>query len=135
MEIKNYNPSDVTITVASRAFGTFAITGLGGDNIECSADNDFAEAVTGFQGDVVINESAKRNGTIKVSVQATSPQLKVLKRMADVTDIFSVWVVNKATNEKTGGSKAFMKKPADNKVGEKLADREFEIQVLDYTDR
>ena len=55
--------------------------------------------------------------------------------MADVTDIFSVWVVNKATNEKTGGSKAFMKKPADNKVGEKLADREFEIQVLDYTDR
>lgn len=55
--------------------------------------------------------------------------------MADVTDIFSIWVVNKATNEKTGGSKAFMKKPADNKVGEKLADREFEIQVLDYTDR
>ena len=127
MEIKNYNPSDVTITVASRDLGTFAITGLGEDN--------FAEAVTGFQGDVVINESAKRNGTIKVSVQATSPQLKVLKRMADVTDIFSVWVVNKATNEKTGGSKAFMKKPADNKIGEKLADREFEIQVLDYTDR
>ena len=79
MEIKNYNPSDVTITVASRAFGTFAITGLGEDNIECSADNDFAEAVTGFQGDVVINESAKRNGTIKVSVQATSPQWPMLR--------------------------------------------------------
>ncbi len=98
MEIRNYNPSDVTITITSKAFGTFAITGLGEDNIECSADNDFAEASTGFQGDVVINESAKRNGTIKVPVQATSPQLKVLKKMADVTDIFSIWVVNKATN-------------------------------------
>ena len=90
MEIKNYNPSDVTITVASRAFGTFAITGLGEDNIECSADNDFAEAVTGFQGDVVINESAKRNGTIKVSVQATSPQLKVLKRMVRIYFLFGL---------------------------------------------
>lgn len=55
MEIRNYNPSDVTITIASRAFGTFAITGLGEDDVECSADNDFAEAITGFQGDVVIN--------------------------------------------------------------------------------
>ncbi len=134
MEIKNYNPSDVTVTIRSAAFGTFAISGMGEDDIECSADNDFAEAVTGFQGDVVINESAKRNGTIKISVQASSPQMKVLKRMAAVTDIFSVWVVNKVTNEKTGGSKAFLKKPADNKVGEKLGDREFEIQVLDYSD-
>ena len=57
-----------------------------------------------------------------------------MKRMAKVTDMFSIWVVNKSTNEKTGGTEAFFKKPADNSIGAQLSDRSFEVQVLDYTD-
>ena len=51
------------------------------------------------------------------------------------TELFGIWVVNKSTNEKVGGTQAFLKKSADNKVGKKLGDRSFEVQVLDYTDR
>ena len=129
-----YDPKDVTIMIESDAFGSFAVTCMGEDDIECAPDNDFAEAAVGAQGDVIINKSADRRGTITFPVQGACPQLPTMKKMAKVTDMFSVWVVNKSTNEKTGGTKAFFKKPADNSVGAALNDRSFEVQVLDYTD-
>ena len=129
-----YNPKDVTVTIGSDQFGTFAITCLGEDDIECAQDNDSAEAVAGIQDEITINESCDKRGTITVPVKAHSPQVPTLKKMARVMDVFSVWVVNKSTGEKTGGTKAFFKKPADNSVGAALNDRSFEIQVLDYVD-
>lgn len=129
-----YDPKDITVTIESGSFGTFAITNMGEDDVECAQDNDSGEAVVGLQGDVVMNENHDKRGTITINVQASSPQLPTLKKMANVIDVFGVWVVNKSTGEKTGGTKAFFKKPADNKVGAALNDRSFEIQVMDYTD-
>ena len=134
MNAHAYNPKDVTVTISSNAFGTFAITCLGEDDIECTKDNDSATPAVGSQGDVVINESCDDLGTIAVPVQAQSPQLPTLKKMARVRDVFSVWVVNKSTGEKTGGTRAYFKKPADNSTGANLNDRSYEIQVLDYVD-
>ena len=129
-----YDPKDVTVMIDSDAFGSFAVTCMGEDDIECAPDNDFAEAVVGAQGDVIVNKTADRRGTITFPVQPSCPQLATMKRMAKVTDMFSIWVVNKSTNEKTGGTEAFFKKPADNSIGAQLSDRSFEVQVLDYTD-
>ena len=36
-------------------------------------------------------------------------------------------------NKKVGGSKAMVKKPPTLEQGVELADREFEVQVFDYT--
>ena len=135
MHAHEFDPNDVSITLSTKSYGTFAITCTGEDDVECSKDEDGAEAVVGAQGDVVVNRSRNQLGTIKFSVQAQSPQLPPLKRLADSTELFGIWVVNKSTNEKVGGTKAFLKKSADNKVGKKLGDRSFEVQVLDYTDR
>lgn len=134
MNIHNYDPKDVTVTIESDAFGTFAITNLGEDDIECSQDNDSASSSVGLHGDVVMNQSHDKRGSIKFPVQASSPQLSTLKKMANVTDVFGIWVVNKSTGEKTGGTTAYFKKPADNKAGSSLNDRSYEAQVLDYTD-
>lgn len=134
MQSKAYDPESVSITINSPAFGTFTVTCFGDDDIECSKDNDSATAAVGIQGDVVINKSHDNLGTIKFPVQAQSPQLSIMKKMAKTSDVFSIWVVNKSTNEKTGGTKAFFKKPADNTMGAELGDRSFEVQVLDYTD-
>lgn len=135
MNIKKYDPKDVTVTIDSDNFGTFALTNFGEDDIECSADDDFAEATTGFQGDVILGVKASRLGTVTVPVQATCPQLKTVKRMANAVDVFGVWVVNKSTGEKTGGTKAYFKKTPDVAFGENLGDRSIEIQVLDYVDQ
>nr|DAS53162.1 MAG TPA: Protein of unknown function (DUF3277) [Caudoviricetes sp.] len=135
MHAYEFDPNDVSITLSTKSYGTFAITCTGEDDVECSKDEDGAEAVVGAQGDVVVNRSRNQLGTIKFSVQAQSPQLPPLKRLADSTELFGIWVVNKSTNEKVGGTQAFLKKSADNKVGKKLGDRSFEVQVLDYTDR
>lgn len=130
-----FDPKDVTVMIDSDAFGSFSVTCMGEDDIECAPDNDYAEAVVGAQGDVIVNKSADRRGTITFPVQPSCPQLSTMKKMAQVVDIFSLWVVNKSTGEKTGGSRAFFKKPADNTVGAALGDRSFEAQVLDYTDQ
>ena len=130
-----YDPKDVVVMIDSDSFGSFAVTCMGEDDIECAPDNDYAEAVVGAQGDVIVNKSADRRGTITFPVQGSCPQIPTMKQMAAVVDIFSIWVVNKSTGEKTGGSRAFFKKPADNTIGAQLSDRSFEVQVLDYTDQ
>ena len=132
--VKTWNPQDVNITLISSTFGTFALTCLGEDDVECSKDNDSASASVGAQGDVIINESCDKLGTIKFNLQAQSLQLSTVKRMASAIDKFGIWVTNKSTGEKTGGSVAYFKKPADNTVGKNLNDRSFEVQVTDYVD-
>ena len=75
MHAYEFDPNDVSITLSTKSYGTFAITCTGEDDVECSKDADGAEAVVGAQGDVVVNRSRNQLGTIKFSVQAQSPQL------------------------------------------------------------
>ena len=126
--VTKYNPNDCVITVNS-----VYITGLGEDMVSGEKDEDSINAVVGAQGDVVVNEVNNDLGTITLTVQGTSPQLPMLKKLAKSKQIVPVWVNNKALKEKFGGSKAIIKKVPNVEYGAELADREIEIQVLDYT--
>ena len=126
--VTTYNAKDVVVTVD----GVF-ITGLGEDMVSGEKDEDNASVVVGAQGDVVVNETNNDLGTITLTVQGTSPQLPLLKNLARTKQIIPVWVNNKALNEKMGGSKAIIKKTPSIEYGAELADREIEIQVMDYT--
>lgn len=128
MEVRAYNPKDCVVTV-----GGVYITGLGEDMVSCEKDEDNFSAAVGAQGDVVVNQSNNQLGTITVTVQGTSPQKAYLMGLAKTGELFDIWVINKSINEKVGGSKAMMKKPPTLEQGTELADREFEIQVFDYT--
>lgn len=126
--VRTYNPKDCVITV-----GGVYITGLGEDMVSCEKDEDNFSASVGAQGDVVVNQSNNNLGTITVTVQGTSPQKDYLMGLAKSRGMFDVWVINKSIGEKVGGSQATMKKPPTMEQGAELADREFEIQVFDYT--
>lgn len=128
MAVKQYDSKDCVITVD----GVY-ITGLGEDMVSCGKDEDNFSTNVGAQGDVVVNRSHNRLGTITITVQGTSPQKSYLLGLANSGRMFDVWVINKSIKEKCGGSRAMMKKPPDLEQGAELADREFEIQVFDYT--
>lgn len=127
-EVKQYDPKDCVITV-----GGVYITGLAEDMVTCSKDNDNFTTKVGAQGDVVINRSHDMLGTIKVKVQGVSAQKSYLLGLAKSGKMFDIWVNNKAIDEKVGGSKAMVKKAPDLAQGTEVDDREFEIQVFDYT--
>lgn len=126
--ISNYNAKDCVITVD----GVY-ITGLAEDMVSCEKDEDNATAVVGALGDVVINEQNNDLGTITITVLGTCPQKAHLINLARSKAIFPIWVTNKTIGERVGGTKAFMKKTPNFEQGMELADREFEIQVCDYT--
>lgn len=128
MGITNYNAKDVVVTV-----NNVYITGLGEDMVSGEKDEDNVSTVVGAQGDVVVNEVNNDLGTITLTVQGTSPQIKMLKQLAKSKSIVPVWVNNKSIGEKFGGSKAMIKKTPSLEYGAELADREIEIQVFDYT--
>lgn len=128
MSVTSYNPKDVVVTVNS-----VYITGLGEDMVTGEKDEDNINVVVGAQGDVVVNEVNNDLGTVTLTVQGTCPQLPMLKKLAKSKQIIPVWVNNKSINEKFGGSKAIIKKSPSLEYGTELADREIEIQVLDYT--
>lgn len=127
-KVSTYNAKDCVITVD----GVY-ITGLGEDMVSCEKDEDNVNAVVGAQGDVVVNEVNNDLGTITITVQGTSPQLPMLKKLAKKKSIIPVWVNNKPLKEKVGGSKCIIKKTPSLEYGAELADREIEIQVFDYT--
>ena len=101
--------------------------------VSCEKDEDNFSTSVGAQGDVVVNQSNNQLGTITLTVQGTSPQKSYLMGLAKSKAMFDIWVINKSIGEKAGGSKAMMKKPPTLEQGTELADREFEIQVFDYT--
>lgn len=126
--VTRYNAKDCVITVN----GVY-ITGLGEDMVIGEKDEDNVSAVVGAQGDVVVNEVNNDLGTITLTVQGTSPQKAMLINLAKTKAMFPIWVNNKSIGEKMGGTKAMIKKTPALEQGTELADREFEIQVFDFT--
>ena len=126
--VTTYNAKDCVVTVDG-----VHITGLGEDMVSGEKDEDNVSVVVGAQGDVVVNEINNDLGTITITVQGTCPQLKMLKKLAKQKKIVPVWVNNKSIKEKFGGSKCIIKKVPNLEQGAELADREIEIQALNYT--
>lgn len=126
--VGTYNAKDCVITV-----GGVYITGMGETMVSCEKDEDNVNAVVGAQGDVVVNEVNNDLGTIKITVQGTSPQKGYLLNLAKSKTMTDIWVNNKTIGEKVGGTKAMIKKTPALEQGTELADREFEFAVFDYT--
>lgn len=125
-DVTRYDAKDTSIIVKD-----MYITGLGEDMFSAEKDEDnFTESV-GAQGDVVTSESNNRLGTITLNVQPTSPQRKFLLSLANETEPFPIWAVNKKLGIRCGGTKArLLKYPATN-LGAEAEDQEFTFRVFD----
>lgn len=122
-----YDASAVTVT----ADGIFTTGFAEGSMVEFSKDEDNISTKVDAQGVVGV---AKRNntlGTITVTLAQTSPSLAQYTKLANTSKVISFWV--QGGSEKVGGTEAIVKKPADGTFSDEIEDREFEVQVLDYT--
>lgn len=128
--ITSYDAKDVSVIVGGVyltgfAEGTFV-------SYEKTEDN-FALSV-GSLGDVARAKVNNPLGTITITLQQTSPQVTYLNNLARSGKIVEARVIHKGTNtEKIGGTQCFILKEAAGEFSNEISNREFTIQVMDYS--
>ena len=126
--VATYDAKDTSVVIDS-----VYITGLGDDMISAEKDEDFFTPSVGAQGDVVKSVINNSLGTITVYVQPTSPSKKYLLSLANRTEPFPIWAINKKLDERFGGTMANMIKYPEVARGAEAEDMEFVFQVFDLT--
>ena len=126
MLLANYDAKDTTVIID----GTY-ISGLGEDMISVEKDEDFFSTSVGAQGDVVKSQINNSLGQITVYVQPTSPNKSFLMGLTKRKDPFPIWVINKALNERMGGTMANLLSLPEISRGAEAEDMEFVFQVFD----
>lgn len=130
-----YNPADVNLVV-----GGVVITGVAADTWITAerAEDDFTEYV-GAKGEVALAETNNRSGTIKVTVENTSPSSTYLyqlakKRGSNAIVPVSIVDANQHGKIRVSGAEARVRRPANYEAGKAITEREFEIFVshLDF---
>lgn len=110
------------------------ITGFGeGSFVEWEKDEDNFNAKVDAFGAVGVAITNNTLGTITLTLSQTSPQLALVKRLANSRKIFPIWITT--ANEKVGGTQAMIKQTPSGTLSDEIEDREVEIQVFDYTDQ
>ncbi|WP_342412419.1 DUF3277 domain-containing protein [Bacillus sp. FSL K6-1560] len=102
-----------------------------GTMVSCSKDEEKFSTKVSAKGDVSVATKNNPLGTIKLTLSMGSPFVPYLNKLANTAQTFPIWVTG--GQEKIGGTEAMVKKPADAEFSDEIGDREFEIQVFDYT--
>ena len=125
-----YDPKSVTVIID----GAF-ITGFAeGSMVTASKDEENFTVKVSAKGETDVAKTNNPLGTITVMLSATSPHTKRLDRLAASVKPVAAWVnCSGPVKEKRGGTQAIVKKPADAEFSDEVGDREYELQVLDFT--
>lgn len=132
-DVYTYDSKDVNLILD----GKF-ITGLAeGEAIEANQNEENFSKLVGMKGDVVLSETADKTGVVKFKLTSTSPSCAFCEELArrnGENALVPVQVVDLTTGGITvSGNKARIKKTADKKWGSEATEREYELEVLDYT--
>ncbi|AIQ61858.1 hypothetical protein PSTEL_00655 [Paenibacillus stellifer] len=126
-EARTYDANDITVTVD----GVY-LTGFSEDLVTVAKDEDNISVKVGAQGDVIVNKVNNPLGTITITLQATSPQVPFLDKLARTGQKVPVIVTNNGEPKEIGtATEAIIKKPADREYGAEAGDRSYEFQCLD----
>ncbi|KJF47115.1 DUF3277 family protein [Bacillus safensis] len=125
-----YNPMDVTTTIAGKI-----VTGFSeGTMVSASKDEDNFQVKMSAKGEASVAVTNNMLGTITLTLSQGSPFVALLNQYANTSKQFPIWIKNNGMVKETiGGTSAMVKKNADAEYGDEVGDREFEIQVFDYT--
>ena len=126
--VATYDAKDTSVVID----GVY-ITGLGEDMVSAEKEEDFFSSSVGAQGDVVKSVINNNLGTMSVFIQPTSPSKKFLMSLANRTEPFPIWAINKKLGERVGGSKANLLSMPEFARGAEAEDMEFVFQVFDLT--
>lgn len=126
-----YDPKNVSVVIDNVFVTGFAE----GSMVSAAKDEENFQTKVSAKGEVSVAKTNNPLGTLTVTLSADSPHLKRLTSLANSGKMVSAWVNQSAPiKERKGGSKAMVKKPADAEYSDEVGDREFELQVFDYTD-
>jgi hypothetical protein len=125
--VTTYDAKDTSIVIDD-----VHITGLGEDMVTGEKDEDLFSPSVGAQGDVVKSVTNNPLGKITINVQVTSPQKKFLIGLANRTEPFPIWCVNKKLDERMGGTMANLLSFPEISRGAEAGEMEFVFQVFDY---
>ncbi|SFL09645.1 Protein of unknown function [Paenibacillus sp. 1_12] len=127
MATTTYDPKNVSITVD----GVF-MTGLGESMVEVSKDENNYDTKVGALGDAIRTKINNSLGTIKITLQQTSPQTTFLDNLANTGKLVPISIISyNEPKQTTTVTQAFLKKQADRKYGKDAAEREYEFQAMD----
>ena len=124
----HYDAKDTSIIVD----GTY-ITGLGEDMFSAEKEEDFFSASVGAQGDVVSSETNNPLGNFTIHLQPTSPSKPYLMSLANRTEPFPIWAINKKLGERVGGTMGRLLSMPEIARGAEAEDMEFTFQIFDFT--
>lgn len=132
-DVYTYDSNDVNLILDG-----VIITGLAeGEAIEANQNEENFSKVVGMKGDVILSETNDKTGIIKFKLNSTSPFCSYCDELARRTGekaLIPAQVVDLTTGGiSVGGNKARMKKTADKKWGPESTEREYELEVTDYT--
>lgn len=133
MAVYTYDSNDVNFL-----FNTAVVTGLAeGEALEAGQNEESFTKQVGMHGDVTLSETTDKTGFMKVKLKSTSPFCQTFDQQANKTGeaaLFSGQIVDLTTNGiSAGGTKCRFKKMADKKWGTEETEREYEIEVVDFT--
>lgn len=128
--VTSYDAKDVSVIVNGIYLTGFA----DGTFVSYEKTEDGYAISVGAQGDTARAKVNNPLGTITVTLQQTSPQVAMLNNLAKSGKLVEARVIHKGTNtEKVGGTQCFILKEASGEYGSEISNREFTIQVLDYS--
>lgn len=128
--VTSYDAKDVSVIVNGVYLTGFA----DGTFVSYSKDEEQFSTTVGALGDVARAKVNNPLGTITVTLQQTSPQVSMMNNLAKSGKLVEARIIHKGSNtQKVGGTQCFIKKPADGEFSNEISNREFEIQVLDYS--
>lgn len=128
--VRNYDPKDVSISVDG-----MIITGVAdGSFVTCEKVEDTYVPYVGSQGEVVRAHNAHPMGTIKFTLDHTSPSNSYLSDLANSSRVFPSKVVdmNPDSNRSAGGSECWIAKNADFERTGEVSTVEWTVAVADY---
>jgi hypothetical protein len=132
--VSAYDAANLTVKVNNDH-----ITGFSEDMVEYEKDEENWTTKVGAQGDVVRSRVNNPLATLTITLLAASPSVPLLDKYVNTTEMVSVSVIYKGQtglkepDESITASKAFIKKAATRTYNNEVADRVYELQLLDAT--
>ena len=128
--VTSYDAKDVSVIV-----GGVYLTGFAeGTFVSYEKTEDNYALSVGSLGDVARAKVNNPLGTITITLQQTSPQVQYLNNLAKSGKIVEARVIHKGTGtEKVGGTQCFISKEAAGEFSNEISNREFTIQIMDFS--
>jgi hypothetical protein len=133
--INTYDAMDVTVIWDGTILTGFA----DGDAITIGPNEESFSKQVGIQGDVTLSETNDKTGVSTLVFKGTSPAVQLLKadaRLKGEAALKPLQVIDANTGGGVmGGTKCRIKKQPENGYSNEEGTREFEIEIIDYTDK